>query len=95
MKIDEELITYLEDLSQLNLSEEEKPRLKAELEKILSYMAHLGVLDTEGVPEGSHPFDKVNAFREDEVKSSLHRELILRNAPKKSDEMIIAPKTIE
>ena len=94
MQIDEKLISYLEDLSYLTLSADEKKRLTGDLEEILSYMAHLSELDTNGVPERSHPFDNVNAFREDEVLESFDRELILKNAPNSNGEAFIAPKTI-
>jgi len=95
MQIDSELITYLEDLSCLTLSDEEKNRLAGDLQKILDYMARLGELNTKDVEERSHPFDNVNAFRDDEVYPSFDRELILKNAPVKNEEMIIAPKTVE
>ena len=95
MQIDDKLIDYLEDLSCLTLSGGEKQRLSGDLMKILGYMERLGELDTTGVPERSHPFDNVNAFREDEAVVSFDRELILKNAPNRNDEMFIAPKTVE
>jgi len=95
MQIDDKLITYLEDLSCLTLSDGEKSRLTGDLQKILDYMARLGELDTAGVNERSHPFDTVNVFRDDEVRQSYSRELILKNAPVRNEEMIIAPKTVE
>ena len=93
MQIDEMLIDYLEDLSCLTLSHKEKQRLLEELKKILSYMERLGELDTDGIAECSHPFDNVNAFREDEIGASFERELILKNAPERNDKMFIAPQT--
>ena len=95
MIIDDKLITYLEDLSCLKLSDIEKERLSEDLEKILNYMQRLGELDLTGVPELSHPFNEVNAFRYDIPGASFDRELILRNAPVRNDEMFIAPKTVE
>ena len=95
MQIDDKLISYLEDLSCLTLSESEKSRLTGDLRKILDYMARLGELDTSGVSERSHPYDNVNAFRDDIECPSFDRELILMNAPVKNDGMIIAPKTID
>ena len=95
MQIDAELIEYLEDLSCLALSDEEKRRLSEDLKKILGYMDRLEDLDTNGVPERSHPFDDVNAFRDDAATGSFSRELILKNAPQRTDEMFIAPKTVE
>jgi len=95
MQIDDKLISYLEDLSYLTLSEDEKCRLKEDLQKILGSIAKLSELNTDNVPERSHPFDNVNAFREDIVRPSLDRELVLANAPFRNEEMFIAPKTVE
>jgi len=100
VQIDDKLITYLEDLSCLTLSDSEKKRLSGDLQKILDYMARLGELDTTGVSERSHPWDccasrdNASAFREDKARPSFERELILKNAPVKNDEMIIAPGAI-
>lgn len=95
MQIDDKLIAYLEDLSCLTLLADEKTRLAGDLQEILDYMARLGELNTDGVPERSHPFDNVNAFRDDKVSASFDRELILKNAPEQNGECFIAPKTVE
>jgi aspartyl/glutamyl-tRNA(Asn/Gln) amidotransferase C subunit len=95
MQIDDKLLAYLEDLSCLTLSTDEKTRLTRDLQEILDYMARLGEIDTNGVVERSHPFDTVNDFRDDEARPSFDRALILQNAPYRNDQMIIAPKTVE
>ena len=41
MQIDEKLIGYLENLSCLTLTDQEKSRLSSDLEKILDYMDQL------------------------------------------------------
>ena len=92
MQIDEKLIAYLEELSCLTLSAQEKHRIAGDLEKILRYIDRLGELDVDGVPERSHPFDNVNAFREDETGASFDRELILKNAPLSEGGMFVSPK---
>ena len=94
MQINADLISYLEDLSCLTLSDSEKQLMSGELKEILSYMSLLGELDTENIPERSHPFDNVNSFRDDEIERSLERSLVLKNAPQNDDEMFIAPKGI-
>ncbi|MCL2077927.1 MAG: Asp-tRNA(Asn)/Glu-tRNA(Gln) amidotransferase subunit GatC [Oscillospiraceae bacterium] len=95
MQIDDKLISYLEDLSCLTFEDDQKQKLTGELEKILDSMARLGELDTENIPERSHPFDNVNAFRADETEASFDPELILKNAPDRDFETLIAPKTVE
>ena len=94
MHIDEKLITYLENLSCLPLPENEKKRLAGDLMDILNGMERLGELDTEHAPECTHPFGKVNAFRDDEMRASFERELILKNAPDMNAALFIAPKTV-
>ena len=95
MKIDDALLSYLEDLSFITLSDEEKKLMARDLEKILHNIEGLSSLNTEGVPECIQAFDKVNIFRNDEVRPFIDRELILKNAPVRNDEMFIAPKTVE
>ena len=95
MQINETLLTSLEDSSCLLLSPEERARLPGELEPLLTDMAKLKEIDTNGVPECVSPLDNVNVFRNDFVQPSLERELFLRNAAKKNDEFIIAPKTVD
>jgi len=95
MQIDDKLLAYLEDLSCLTFSADEKTKLAKDLQEILDYMARLGELDTNGVVERGHPFDNVNDFRDDIVIPSFDRELILKNAPVRNDQNIIAPKTVE
>jgi len=95
MQIDDKLLEYLEDLSCLTFSISEKTKLSKDLQEILDYMARLGELNTDGILERSHPFDNVNAFRNDMVSPSFDRELILQNAPVRNNETIIAPKTVE
>ena len=95
MKIDSALISYLEDLTCLTLSDGEKTRLANDLESIINGIARLNELDTGGVQERSHTFDNVNAFREDVARPSLDRELVLQNAPARNDAMFIAPRTVD
>ncbi|MDF2686162.1 MAG: aspartyl/glutamyl-tRNA(Asn/Gln) amidotransferase subunit [Clostridia bacterium] len=95
MIINDELITYLEDLSRLRLTEREKEKAKIDLSKILSYIDKLNELDTKGVEAISHPFPFTNNFREDIVKDSFDRALILSNAPAQKDGYFKVPKTVE
>ena len=95
MEIDSKLISYLEDLSFLSLTDCEKSRLAEDLKEILGGMACLEDLDTEGITERSQPFDNINAFRDDVAQASFPRELILKNAPNRNDIMFVAPKTVE
>ncbi len=95
MEINDELITYLEDLSRLKLSEEEEEKAKVDLGKILNYIDKLNELDTTDVEAMSHPFAFTNNFRDDILTGSSDREIILANAPVKKDGCFKVPKTVE
>ncbi|MCL2808966.1 MAG: Asp-tRNA(Asn)/Glu-tRNA(Gln) amidotransferase subunit GatC [Treponema sp.] len=95
MRIDNQLISYLEELSCFSLSDNEKNILTADLQNILNGISKIKELNTDGVNERIHPFDNVNVFRDDLVFPSFDRELILKNAQVKNDEFFIAPKTVE
>ena len=95
MKITTEMVDYISELSRLSLPEEEKAAMTAQLEQIVGYMDVLAKLDTDGVEPMSHAFPVVNVFREDEVKPSMERELILKNAPKQKEGCFLVPKTVE
>ncbi|MCL2763485.1 MAG: Asp-tRNA(Asn)/Glu-tRNA(Gln) amidotransferase subunit GatC [Treponema sp.] len=95
MHIDNNLLSYLEDLSCLTLSDKEKSRLADDLQKIVNGIAPLSDLHTDGVAECSHVFCNSNVFRDDTVHPSFDRELILKNAPVRNKEFFIAPKTME
>ncbi len=94
MLVDDGLISYLEELSALALSEEEKRRLAADLDEILGYMARLSELDTTAAKAGRLDFDNTNTLREDVITPSLSREKLLQNAPKSANGMFAAPRTV-
>jgi len=96
MKFDNKTITYLEELSCLSFSDDEKLRLAEDLQKSLNGIEKITGLNTNDVPECIHPWGihgAVNVFRDDIVIPSFDRELILKNAPVKNDEFFIAPES--
>lgn len=62
---------------------------------MLDYTEKLNELDTESLPEMSHPFEAVNRFREDEVRNSDDRENLLSNAPERKGSYFKVFKTVE
>lgn len=95
MKMNQELIGYLEELSKLRLTDGEKRQILGDLERILGHVDTLCALDTDGVEELSHPFPSVNAFRADVVEPSLERDQILAGAKEQKDGCFQVPKTVE
>lgn len=95
MIITDEIIDYVSSLARLDLSAEEKTRIKGEIEKIIDYMDVLNTLDTTKVEPMSHVLPVTNVFREDTVAVSVPREEILANAPEVDDGAFRVPKTVE
>lgn len=95
MEITEELVTYLEKLGRIRLSEEEKKKTQVDLGAILGYMDKLNELDTKGVEPMSHAFPATNVFRNDEVTTGNMRDDILLNAPDYKDGAFKVPQAVD
>lgn len=95
MEITMDLISYLEKLGRIRLTDEEKEKAVIDLSSILGYIDKLNELDTDSVEPLSHAFPITNVFREDVVTNSDRRDAILSNAPAQKDGSFKVPKTVE
>jgi aspartyl-tRNA(Asn)/glutamyl-tRNA(Gln) amidotransferase subunit C len=95
MKITDELIDYIGELSRLELSAVEKERAKKDLTDILNYMDKLNELDTTGAKELTHPFDAANRFRGEDALNGDGRAAMLSNAPDAKGDYFKVFKTVE
>ena len=93
-KIDDKTMDNVEILAKLKLTDEERTKAMAEMEKILSYVDKLNELDTKNVEPLVHVMVQTNVFREDEVANGDGVELTLSNAPKKKENQFMVPKTV-
>ena len=92
--IDDETMENVCILAKLSLSDEEKEKAKADMQKMLDYVEKLDELDTENVEPLSHIFGDRNVFREDVVTNGDEKEAMLANAPKAKEWQYQVPKTI-
>lgn len=90
----DETMEYLEILSQIQLTPEEKKQTAGELRQILNYMEKLETLNTDQVKPMSHVFPVKNIFREDIVTNQEEKEEMLKNAPQKKEGQYLVPKTL-
>ncbi len=95
MEITLDLISYLEKLGRIRLTDEEKEKALIDLRSILGYIDKLNELDTDSVEPLSHAFPITNVYREDIVTNSDRRDAILSNAPAQKDGCFKVPKTVE
>lgn len=90
-KIDVEKVATL---ARLTLREDEKEKLRSDLEAIVGFADRLSELDTGDLKASDHILDISNVFREDVVIPSPGRELMLREAPTKADGFITVPRVV-
>ncbi|HET9407199.1 MAG TPA: Asp-tRNA(Asn)/Glu-tRNA(Gln) amidotransferase subunit GatC [Candidatus Sulfotelmatobacter sp.] len=111
MKVTEKDVTYVADLANLELTEDERKLMLRDLNSILEYVDRLNELDTSNVPPmaqvsdrygidesklGAEPF--ADAARQDVpegLRKSLPHEDAVRNAPDSDGTFFLVPKVIE
>lgn len=94
MNINSDLISKLENLAKLSLSESEKVKLSQDLEKILDMFNEIAEVDTEGEAPLIHMSDTFNQLREDRVGSHLKIDDFKTNSPLIVDNLFAVPKVI-
>ena len=95
MKIDNELVDRLAELSKLEFDEQAKESLKADLEKILDLVKKLEEVNVEGVEPLIYMTDEKNVLRKDVVKDTVSKEEALQNAPLRDSDYFKVPKVIK
>ena len=95
MEIDRAAVDHVARLARLDLSEDERERMRVELSHILEHASRVQALDLDGVEATSHSIPLKNVMRKDEVKPSLPQEEALRNAPASEDGRFKVPRIIE
>jgi len=88
-------IDHVARLARLELSDEEKERLRAQLGVILDNAAKVGEVATEDVPPTAYAIPRSNVLRADELTPSLTVEDVLANAPEIEDDRFKVPRIVE
>lgn len=88
-------IAHVARLARLALDDDQLELYRRQLGVILEHAARVQALDTDGVQPTGHPLGFTNAFREDEVRPSLDREVVLDQAPDRRDGYFVAPPALE
>jgi len=111
MKVTEQEVTYVADLANLELTQEERVRMVRDLNSILGHVESLNELDTANVPPMAQVSDRYGlddskkgrerfayASRDDVkegLRKSFPREVALANAPDADGTFFRVPKVIE
>jgi len=94
-KITRKEVEHVARLARLELTEEEKQRLTAQLDAILGYIDTLNQVDTSKVEPTTTVIPMASVMRDDEARPSLKQEEALANAPDREDVFFQVPRILE
>jgi aspartyl-tRNA(Asn)/glutamyl-tRNA(Gln) amidotransferase subunit C len=95
MAIDRAAVDHVARLARLDLGEDERERMRAELSKILEHVERIQALELDGVEPTSHAIPLRNVMRPDETIPSLPQEDALSGGPDVEDGRFKVPRIIE
>ena len=95
MKITQEEVTHVANLSKLKFSPEETAEFATTLSKIVDMVELLNEVDTEGVPFTSNVAANINYMREDIAEKGTDRDRLFKNVPEKDNYYIKVPAILE
>jgi len=90
----EEMLEHIAHLSKLNIEDDEKTELARNLTDIIAFADQLATVEMGDIDPLSYIIDNSNVFRNDEVKSSLPVEEVLKNASVKKGDYFYVPQSI-
>jgi aspartyl-tRNA(Asn)/glutamyl-tRNA(Gln) amidotransferase subunit C len=88
-------IDHVAKLARVQLTDDEKARMRDQLGVILEHAAKVGEVAADDVPPTASPIPQVNVFRDDTADPSLPHEAAMANAPAAADERFLVPKIAE
>jgi aspartyl-tRNA(Asn)/glutamyl-tRNA(Gln) amidotransferase subunit C len=88
-------IEHVAKLARLDLTDEEKSRLRTQLGIILEHAAKVGEVAADEVPPTASAIPRANVFRDDVVEPSLPPDEALRNAPERQNDRFRVPRIVE
>jgi aspartyl-tRNA(Asn)/glutamyl-tRNA(Gln) amidotransferase subunit C len=87
-------IDHIAHLSRIELRGGDREIFADQLNSILGYVNTLQEIDTDGIEPTFHPAPLSTVMRKDELKPSLPREDVLKNAPQKEDNFFKMPSIL-
>jgi aspartyl-tRNA(Asn)/glutamyl-tRNA(Gln) amidotransferase subunit C len=88
-------IDHVARLARLDLTDEEKARLREQLGVILEAAARVQEVAAEDVPPTSYAIPRSNVFREDEPRPCLPLDEALAGAPEVEADRFKVPRIVE
>ncbi|MDP2895634.1 MAG: Asp-tRNA(Asn)/Glu-tRNA(Gln) amidotransferase subunit GatC [bacterium] len=88
-------VEYAARLARLELTDEEKKSMTAQVRDVLNYVAKLNELNTDDVEPTAHVLPIKNVWRPDRREESLKADDVLGMAPKTHNGMLRVPRVLE
>ncbi len=85
-------VAHVARLARLTLSDAELDMFTEQLGQVLEHANDMASLDLEGVVATAHPFGLINVVRDDVVRPSLERDVVLAMAPDSQDHRFAVPR---
>ena len=95
MKIDNEIVQNMAELTQLELDQDELSAIRDKMSEVLKLVEEMQAVDTSGIEPVSNPLDATQTLRSDVVTSGDDRELFQSVAPETRDGLYLVPKVID
>ena len=96
MQVDDALLTRLEKLSYLKVSDDKRKTIISQLSEIVSFVNNLSELDTKNIDSNFAISDSATPLRDDIASCNTQiNDDIIAHAPKSADHFFIVPKIIE
>jgi len=96
MQVDDALLTKLEKLSFLKISDDKREEIIDQLSEIVTFVDNLSELNTDGV-DAKFAMNDSSTFTREDIPSCNRtiNDDILKNAPQSGDHFFVVPKIIE
>ena len=95
MKITEELIDRLANLSRLEFQGEEKLAIRQDMERMLNFIEKLNEVDTSGIPPLVHIHSDPIPLRPDVIVDEISHHQALENAPDHDTDYFRVPRVLD
>ena len=95
MKITQEEVTHVANLSKLKFSEEDTVAFATTLSKIVDMVELLSEVDTTGVAPTTTMADRKTVLRADVAEEGTDRDLLFKNVPEKDNYYIKVPAILD
>jgi aspartyl-tRNA(Asn)/glutamyl-tRNA(Gln) amidotransferase subunit C len=95
MQITDEIVDHIAHLARLQFEGDKKEAIKADMERIISFMDILSEVPTDNVEPLIFMSDEINVLREDTPAVTVSQKEALKNAPKADSDYFRIPKVLD